>query len=175
MFLCPVKVPGGGVYVGDVHAQQGEGEIAGHTTDVSAVVVIQVEVLKGLSIDGPIILPRIEDVPYLAKPLTAEEKAIALKEAEKWGQDHIEESAPVTVVGTGGNLNLAIDNGLPRAAELFGMSVPEVMNRVTITGAVEIGRAPGVVAVSFRVPVEKLKEKGLWELVRDQYHLYGSI
>lgn len=173
--LCPVKVPGGGVYVGDVHAQQGEGEIAGHTTDVSAVVVIQVEVLKGLSIDGPIILPRIEDVPYLAKPLTAEEKAIALKEAEKWGQDHIEESAPVTVVGTGGNLNLAIDNGLQRAAELFGMSVPEVMNRVTITGAVEIGRAPGVVAVSFRVPVEKLKEKGLWELVRDQYHLYGSI
>lgn len=62
------------------------------------------------------------------------------------------------VVGAGGNLKLAIDNGLQRASELFGMSVPEVMNRVTITGA-----------------VEKLKEKGLWELVRDQYHLYGSI
>lgn len=61
MVICPVKVPGGGVYVGDVHAMQGEGEIAGHTTDVSAVVVIQVEVLKGLAIDGPIILPRIED------------------------------------------------------------------------------------------------------------------
>ena len=74
--------------------------------------------------------------------------------------------------GTGGNLNLAIDNGLQRAAELFDMSVPEVMNRTTITGAVEIGRAPGVVTVTFRVPVEKLEEKGLWELVRNQYHMW---
>ena len=170
--ICPVKVPGGGVYVGDVHAMQGEGEIAGHTTDVSAVVVIQVEVLKGLAIDGPIILPRIEDVPYLARPLTGEERDAALNEAKKWGQDHIEESAPVAVVGTGGNLNLAIDNGLQRAAELFDMSIPEVMNRTTITGAVEIGRAPGVVTVTFRVPMEKLEEKGLWELVRNQYHMW---
>ena len=99
-------------------------------------------------------------------------KAIATKEAAKWSQAGIEESAPVTVIGTGVNLNAAIDNGLARAGELFDMTVPEVMNRVTITGAIEIGRAPGVVTVSLRVPVEKLKEKGLWELVRDQYHLY---
>ena len=52
------------------------------------------------------------------------------------------------------------------------MTVPEVMNRVTVTGAIEIGRAPGVVTISLRVPVAKLKEKGLWELVRDQYHLF---
>lgn len=36
------------------------------------------------------------------------------------------------------------------------MSVPEVMNRVTITGAIEIGRAPGVVSVSLKVPRKKL-------------------
>ena len=155
--------------MGDVHAQQGEGEIAGHTTDVSAVVVLQVQVLKGLGIDGPVLLPRLEDVPYLARPLTMEEKAIALREAEKWGQTGIEESAPVTVVGTGANLNLAIDNGLARAADLFDMTVPEVMNRATITGAIEIGRAPGVVTVSLRVPAEKLKAKGLWGLAREQY------
>ena len=155
--------------MGDVHAQQGEGEIAGHTTDVSAVVVLQVQVLKGLGIDGPVLLPRLEDVPYLARPLTMEEKAAALREAEKWGQTGIEESAPLTVVGTGANLNLAIDNGLARAAALFDMTVPEVMNRVTITGAIEIGRAPGVVTVSLRVPAEKLKAKGLWELAREQY------
>jgi hypothetical protein len=58
------------------------------------------------------------------------------------------------------------------AAALFDMSVPEVKNRVTITGAIEIGRAPGVVTASLRVPVRKLQEKGLWELVRDQYHMY---
>ena len=45
-------------------------------------VVIQVEVLKGLAIDGPIILPRIEDVPYLARPLTGEERDAALNEAK---------------------------------------------------------------------------------------------
>ena len=173
ILICPVKVPGGGVYVGDVHAMQGEGEIGGHTTDVSAMVSLQVSVLKGLNIDGPLLLPRIEDVPYLAKPLTADEKAVALKEAEKWGQGAIEESAPIAVIGTGVNLNAAIDNGLQRAGELFDMTVPEVMNRVTITGAIEIGRAPGVVTISFRVPVAKLKDKGLWELVRDQYHLYS--
>lgn len=119
-----------------------------------------------------ILLPRIEDVPYLAPPLSADEKAVAKKEAEKWNQGTIEDSAPVAVIGTGANLNLAIDNGLQRTSDLFDMTVPEVMNRVTITGAIEIGRAPGVVTISLRIPVEKLKEKGLWELVRDQYHLY---
>ena len=34
VLICPVKVAGGGVYVGDMHAMQGDGEIAGHTTDV---------------------------------------------------------------------------------------------------------------------------------------------
>ena len=36
------------------------------------------------------------------------------------------------------------------------MSVPEVKNRATITGAIEIGRAPGVVQVTFLAPAEKL-------------------
>ena len=44
--ICPVKVPGGGVYVGDMHAMQGDGEIAGHTTDVAGFVQLQVSVLK---------------------------------------------------------------------------------------------------------------------------------
>lgn len=37
MLICPVKVKGGGVYVGDVHAMQGDGEIAVHTTGGGAV------------------------------------------------------------------------------------------------------------------------------------------
>lgn len=45
------------------------------------------------------------------------------------------------------------------------------MNRVTITGSIDIGRAPGVVTVSLRVPKAKLVEKQLWEIVREQYHL----
>ncbi len=169
--ICPVKVKGGGVYIGDVHAMQGEGEIAGHTADVSATVSVQVHVIKNLKLEGPIILPNIEDVPYLAKPLSEEELRIARRELKKWGQETIEESAPVTVVGTGADMNAAIDNGLERAANLFDMSVPEVMNRVTITGAIEIGRAPGVVSVSLKVPRNKLEEKKLWDAVNDKYNL----
>jgi acetamidase/formamidase len=84
------------------------------------------------------------------------------------GTKGIEKSAPISVIGTGTNLNTAVDNALERTAALFDMSVPEVKNRVTITGAIEIGRAPGVVTASLRVPVRKLQEKCLWELVRDQ-------
>mgnify|MGYP003693928835 CR=1 FL=1 len=60
----------------------------------------------------------------------------------------LEESLPISVVGTGPDLNSATDNGLARAAELLDMTVPEVKNRATITGAIEIGRAPGVVQVT---------------------------
>ena len=42
ILICPVKVPGGGVYLGDMHAMQGDGEIAGHTTDVSGTVNLPV-------------------------------------------------------------------------------------------------------------------------------------
>ena len=172
ILICPVKVPGAGIYAGDVHAMQGEGEIAGHTTDVCATLTLKVNVIKDLNIDGPILLPVIDDVPYLAKPLTEQEKKIAASQQAKWNQPAIEESAPVSVIGTGINLNVAIENGLNRAAELFDMTVPEVMNRTTITGAIEIGRAPGVVTITFRVPKAKLEAKNLWELVQEQYKLY---
>ena len=46
------------------------------------------------------------------------------------------------------------------------MSVPEVMNRATIAGAIEIGRAPGVVQVTFRAPVAALESAGLRALRR---------
>lgn len=169
--IAPVKVKGAGVYVGDVHAMQGEGEIAGHTTDVCAEVSIQVSVLKGLDIDGPIILPNIDDVPRLAQPLTVDERLVLDHLADEFDQPGYEESAPVSFVGTGATLNDAVNNGMERCGKLFGMTIPEVMNRVTITGAIEIGRAPGVVSVSLRVPKERLAEKGLWDLVNEQYHM----
>src|ERR671914_406851 len=96
ILICPVKVPGGGVYMGDMHAMQGDGEIAGHTCDVSGTATLEVEVLKGLDI-----------------------------------------------------------------------SVPEVKNRATITGAIEIGRHPGVVQVTFRAPVDRLEARGLLDYARE--------
>ncbi|MCL6633545.1 MAG: acetamidase/formamidase family protein [Alicyclobacillus herbarius] len=171
ILICPVKVPGGGVYVGDMHALQGDGEIAGHTCDVSGIVTLQVHVIKGLNIDGPILLPNEEDLPYLAKPLSEEEKRLALVEAKKWGFTKIEDTAPVSFVGTGENLNVATDNALERAAQLLDMSVPEVKNRATITGAIEIGRHPGVVTATLLVPVERLERLGIMGYVQEQYRM----
>jgi acetamidase/formamidase len=166
--ICPVKAPGGGVYLGDMHALQGDGEIAGHTADVSGTVTLQVHLLKGLGIDGPIILPLEEDLPFLARPLSADERARSAALARAWGVEP-EESAPISVVGSGPDLNSATDNGLERAAWLLEMEVPEVRNRATITGAIEIGRHPGVVQVTFRAPLDRLEKRGLLPLVADQY------
>ncbi len=168
ILICPVKTPGGGVYLGDMHALQGDGEIAGHTCDVSGTVTLQVHLLKGLNIDGPILLPVPEDLPFLARPLTAEEKAKAELVAQRWNTT-VEDSAPISVIGTGPDLNAATDNGLQRAADLLGVSVPEIKNRATITGSIEIGRHPGVVQVTFRAPAAKLEEIGLLSFVQDQY------
>ena len=168
ILICPVKTPGGGIYLGDMHALQGDGEIAGHTCDVSGTVTLQVHLIKGLNIDGPLLFPVLEDLPFTARPLTDEERTKAQTIADTWGTQ-LEESAPISVIGTGPDLNAATDNGLARAADLLDMSVPEVKNRATITGAIEIGRHPGVIQVTFRAPLDRLAKRDLLTFVQDQY------
>lgn len=60
--------------------------------------------------------------------------------ARQWGLKDAEETFPVSFVGTGADLNETTENGLKRAANVLEISVPEVMNRATVTGAIEIGR-----------------------------------
>ncbi len=171
ILIAPVKVKGAGVYMGDMHAAQGDGEIAGHTMDVSGSVTLQVEVLKNYPIDGPVLFPLLEDLPPLARPFTATERAKAQRLAKSWGVDAVEELAPISVIGTAPTLNGAIDNGLQRAADLLGMTVPEVRNRATVNGAIEIGRAPGVIQVTFLAPLSRLDAVGLGKYAREQYDL----
>lgn len=171
ILICPVKVLGGGVYMGDMHAQQGNGEIAGHATDVSGEVEARVRVIKGLKLDGPILLQRRDDLPPLAQPLTAAQRADALALAQSHGQDAIEDNAPITFIGSGANLNEATDNGLQRAAEVTGLPLAEILNRATIAGSIEISRLPGVVRVTFLCPMAILDRLGIGALVRDHYGL----
>jgi formamidase len=171
ILICPVKVRGAGVYMGDMHAGQGDGEIAGHTMDVSGSVTLQIEVVKNYPIDGPVLFPLEEDLPPMARPFTAAEKAKGQRLAAKWGVAGIEPLAPVSVIGTAANLNLAIENGLARAARLLGMTVAEVRNRATVNGAIEIGRAPGVIQVTFLAPLARLDAAGLGDFAREQYGL----
>jgi acetamidase/formamidase len=169
ILVCPVKLQGGGVYLGDMHALQGDGEIAGHTCDVSGTVTLQVEVCRGLAIDGPVLFPLEEDLPFLARPLSDEERRRALALGRRYGLTALEETQPISVIGTGPDLNSATDNGLARAGQLLGLSVPEVKNRATISGAIEIGRHPGVVQVTFRAPAERLEACGLLGYAIEQY------
>ncbi len=169
--IAPVKVEQAGIIVGDVHAMQGDGEIAGHTTDVSAEVTIEVEVIKKLANDGPILLPLMENLPPLARIPSVKELDIARSLAAKSGFDIQSEVAPIQVVGSGVNLNEATMNGLDRMAKLADMDVDEVKNRVTITGGIEIGRLPGMVHISMLTPISRLEQIGIAHLVKEQYGL----
>jgi len=171
VLICPVKVPGGGIYMGDMHALQGDGEIAGHTCDVAGRVTLRVDVVKGLRLDGPVLFPLPDDLPPLARPFSEAERAAALELAKIHGIAELEATAPISVIGTGANLNTATDNGLQRAATLLKMSVSEVRNRATVNGAVEIGRHPGVVQITFLAPLERLDACGLGQIAREHYSL----
>ena len=169
--IAPVKVDQAGIIVGDVHAMQGDGEIAGHTTDVSAEVTIEVEIIKKLANDGPILLPLMEDLPPLARLPTNEELETARSLASRSGFEIQTEVAPIQVVGSGANLNEATMNGLERMAKLAGMDIDEVKNRVTITGGIEIGRLPGMVHISMLTPLSRLEQIGIAHLAKEQYGL----
>ena len=167
--VVPVKVPGAGIYVGDVHAMMGDGEIAGHTTDVSAEVIIDVELIKGLLLEGPMLLPLEEDLPKIASIRFPEEIEVARSLASRYGFALEEETLPIQVIGSGKDLNAATANGLKRMASFTGLPLPEIKNRCTITGQVEIGRLPGVVQVTMLVPKEILEKRNLWETVLAHY------
>lgn len=169
ILICPVKVPGGGIYMGDMHAQQGNGEVAGHATDVAGEVELQVEVIKGLALDGPILLQNLDDVPFLARPMDAAEREAVARLGHKYGQLEIEDNAPITFIGSGPTLNDATKNGLDRAARVTGLTYDEVMNRATIAGSIEISRLPGVVRVTFMCPKAILARLGILHLVEEQY------
>ena len=165
-----MKLDGAGVYVGDMHALQGDGEIAGHTCDVAGTVTLQVEVLKRPRHRRP------DPVPGRGGPALPRQAAQRRTSASgPWRSPAATASTgsrsrcPSRSSAPGPDLNSATDNGLARAAELLGLSVPEVMNRATIAGAIEIGRHPGVVQVTFRAPADRLEACGLLGYAIEQY------
>ncbi len=169
ILLAPVKVDGGGVYVGDMHANQGDGELSLHTTDVSGRAELGVEVVKGLDIDGPILLPNEEDLPHIARPYTDAELESGRELADQYGVDLESDVGPIQVIGTGATINDATENAFDRAGTLLDMTEGEVRARCTFTGGVEIGRLPGVVQLTMLAPMDRLEDRGIDHLVREQY------
>jgi formamidase len=171
ILICPVKIDGGGIYIGDCHANQGDGELSLHTTDITAAARLRVNVIKHLTLDGPILLPVAEDLPFIARPFSKEEVAAGERMARRYNVTLQRNVGPVQFIGTGPTLNDATENALQRASEVLQMTLAEVRNRCTITGGVEIGRLPGVVQLTMLAPLEKLDAIGIGSYVRQQYGL----
>ncbi|MFT4884977.1 MAG: acetamidase/formamidase [Natronomonas sp.] len=169
--ICPVEIEGAGLYVGDLHANQGDGELSLHTTDVSGKTELEVEVVKDVDLDGPLLLPNESDLPDIAKPYTDAEREAGAELADQYGVDDVRDAAPVQFIGSGATINEATDNAFERAGNLFGMSEGEVRSRCTFTGGVEIARLPGVVQLSMLAPIDVLEECNLAETVRGKYEL----
>lgn len=66
-------------------------------------------------------------------------------------------------------------DGVLDPSKLLGLSLPEVRNRATIAGVIEVSRVAGVVTVTFRYPVEPLERLGLPPFAQEQYDLYNSL
>jgi amidase len=49
----PVSVPGGLLWIGDVHAAQGDGELSGTAVEIAADVTVRVDLRRGLRLDWP--------------------------------------------------------------------------------------------------------------------------
>jgi acetamidase/formamidase len=169
--ICPVEIEGAGLYVGDLHANQGDGELSLHTTDVSGKTGLEVEVVKDVNLDGPLLLPNESDLPDIATLYTDEERETGAELAEQYHVDDVRDAAPVQFIGSGATINEATDNAFERAGALFGMTEGEVRSRCTFTGGVEIARLPGVVQLSMLAPIDVLEECNLAETVRGKYDL----
>ena len=167
--VCPVRVEGAGLYVGDLHANQGDGELSLHTTDVSGRTKLRVEVVKDCELGGPLLLPNESDLPHIAKPYTDAERAAGGEVAERYGVDDLHDAAPIQVIGSGATVNEATENAFERAGTLLDMTEGEVRSRCTFTGGVEIARLPGVVQLSMLAPLDRLEAVGLADVVREQY------
>lgn len=167
--ISPVLVKGAGVYVGDVHLTQGAGELAGHTLDVSARVRIRVVLLKGLKLEGPLLLPKESELNTRFVPLSEEEYDKAAKLRGKHCTEPLAKSWPIQIVGTGNGINEAIDNALMRAANLLDITFDEARNRATVTGCVEIGRYTGSVFLTIMTPESLLAKRGLLDMVKEHY------
>jgi acetamidase/formamidase len=169
VLICPVKIEGAGLYVGDLHANQGDGELSLHTTDVSGRTELGVEVIEGLDLDGPLLLPNASDLPPIARPYSDAERAAGAALADEYDVDGVDDAGPIQVIGSGATINDATENAFDRAGALLDMTEGEVRGRCTFTGGVEIARLPGVVQLTMLAPMERLDAVGLGDVVREQY------
>lgn len=171
--VAPVRVAGAGVYLGDVHAMQSDGEVAGHTADVSAEVVVRVELLKKVDLPGPLLLIPEGQLPEMIRPLTVSERQTTQAMADGLTQDLEIDAVPLVAVGAAPDLRSSVDVAMTRLSQVAGVSFDEVRNRVTISGCINIGRLTGTVHVGMRFPPDRLQPE-LSRVLKEKYLNIGQ-
>lgn len=159
--ISPVKINGAGVYFGDVHAMQGNGELAGHTTDISASIIVEIHLIKNFKLDGPIIIPNSFDLSPELQFYSDEEINYISDTFKDVSSGNITKLIPIQYVGSGSTLEEGIENAIDRISDFTGYSKDEVRNRCTISGSVDIGRTSGLVYLTMMTPhkfLEKIME-----------------
>jgi acetamidase/formamidase len=109
----PVNVAGALLYLGDGHAAQGEGEIAGTAAEVAMNVRLEVDLIKGKTVDGP----RLEDKDYLMavgsyRPLE-DAMRIASRELIRW----IEEDYRLSALDAYELLSVAMESNISQLVD----------------------------------------------------------
>lgn len=156
--ISPVKLKGAGVYFGDVHAMQGNGELAGHTTDISAEINVEIKLIKNFNLKGPIIIPNSKDLSPELNFYSNEEFDYIRKTFSNCSRKDVSKLIPIQYVGSGTTLEEAIENAVERISVFTGYSIEEVKNRCTISGSVDIGRTSGLVYLTMMTPYNFIKK-----------------
>lgn len=169
IFIVPVRISGGGLYMGDVHAVQGSGEIAGHTIDVAAEATLEIELLKNVNFNSSLLLPNLSDLSEMCRPLSAKERELLGSMASRLDIPVDLDALPFQVIGTGTGLNESLICALQRMSTLTGLSYDEVRNRCTIAGDAKMARSNGVMQLTMLTPIKILKQMGIYHLVKKMY------
>lgn len=119
----PVSVPGGKLFVGDVHAAQGDGELSGVALEIGAQVEVDVEISSGLSLDWPWVILG-ERVMILTSGSTFEEAR-----AE------------------------AVETMIRAFERVLGIEPADALGLLSLVGDLRVGQAYGAADVTLRLEV----------------------
>lgn len=123
----PVFVPGANVYVGDVHAAQGDGELSCGGVEIAAEVGLQPSLVK----NTPLAQPRIDTGDKIV--------------TTGWSRDFAEAR------------EMAVADMLGLMGECLGMSSTEAFMLISVCGDLRIGQACGNMEMTLRLEMPKLE------------------
>ncbi len=121
----PVSVPGGLLWIGDVHASQGDGELSGTAMEIGADVTVRVDLLPGRMLEAP----WIETADRLMSTAASLDFSTARREA--------------------------IEQIMPALEDQLGLEPAEALALISAVGDLRIGQAFGGMELTLRLEMPR--------------------